>query len=98
MLRALRLGLCDTKVQNAVLRVQVQVGHMVEGTGPQSFDTEDTETKPEDTEGFAIVRVRSCLCELWLGLCVLCDKDWKIENPLRLRLRRARSFVVGLNG
>ena len=74
---------------------------MTQGTGPQSFDTEYTETKPEDTEGFAIVRVQSCLCKLWLGLCVLCDKDWKIENPLRLRLRRARqsvSSVAGLNG
>lgn len=41
---------------------------------PQSFDTEDTETKPEDTEILEVFADEFCLCDLWLGLRALCDK------------------------
>ncbi len=42
----------------------------------QTLDTEDTETKSEDTEDLEVFAREFSLCDLWLGLCALCDKVW----------------------
>ena len=41
----------------------------------QSVDTEGTEIEPEDTEDLSVFIPKLRLCDLWSGLCALCDKD-----------------------